>query len=112
VFIIGDDPVRLDLAASFSRPGGNLIGISILTFELEAKRLELLCELVPGAARIAVLVNPTNAQATESTLRNVEAAARAMGLQLQVINANSSREINAAFASFVRERPDALFVNA
>ena len=78
--------------------------------ELAAKRLELLRELVPGATRVAVLVNPANATATESTLRDVEAAARAMGLQIQVLNASTSREINAAFATFVRERPDALFV--
>ena len=78
--------------------------------ELAAKRLELLRELVPGAARIAVLVNPANATTTESTLRDVEAAARAMGLQIQVLNASTSREIDAAFATFVRERPDALFV--
>ena len=77
---------------------------------MAAKRLELLRELVPGAARVAVLVNPANAATTEATLRDVEAAARAMGLQIQVLNASTSREINAAFATFVRERPDALFV--
>ena len=75
-----------------------------------AKRLELLRELVPAAARVAVLVNPANATSTETTLRDVEPAARAIGLQIQVFNANTSREINAAFATFVRERPDALFV--
>jgi putative ABC transport system substrate-binding protein len=74
-----------------------------------AKRLELLRELVPGAARVAVLVNPTN-PATETTLRGTQLAARAMGLQLQVFNASTSGEIDAAFASLVRERPDALFV--
>ena len=75
-----------------------------------AKRLELLRELVPAATRVAVLVNPANATTTETTLRDVEPAARAMGLQIQVLNASTSREINAAFATFVRERPDALFV--
>ena len=80
--------------------------------ELAAKRLELLRELVPAATRVAVLVNPANAANTETTLRDVEAAARAMGLQIQVLNASTSREINAAFATFVRERPDALFVGA
>ena len=78
--------------------------------ELTAKRLELLRELVPAATRVAVLVNPTNAVTTETTLRDVAAAARAMGLQIQVLNASTSREIDAAFATFVRERPDALFV--
>ena len=77
---------------------------------MAAKRLELLRELVPAAARVAVLVNPANAANTETTLRDVEAAARAMGLQIQVLNASTSREIDAAFATFVRERPDALFV--
>ena len=78
--------------------------------ELAAKRLELLRELVPAATRVAVLVNPANAANAETTLRDVEAAARAMGLQIQVLNASTSREIDAAFATFVRERPDALFV--
>ena len=75
-----------------------------------AKRLELLRALVPGATRVAVLVNPTNATITETTLRDVEAAARAIGLQIQVLNASNSREIDAAFATLARERPDALFV--
>ena len=79
---------------------------------MTAKRLELLRELVPGAARVAVLVNPANAANAETTLRDVEPAARAMGLQIQVLNASTSREIDAAFATFVRERPDALFVGA
>ena len=110
VFTVGEDPVRLGLVASLARPGGNLTGINFFTAELAAKRLELLRELVPGAARVAVLVNPANAANTETTLRDVEAAARAMGLQIQVFNASTSREIDAAFATFVRERPDALFV--
>ena len=110
VFAVGDDPVRLGLVASLARPGGNLTGINFLSGELVAKRLELLRELVPAAARIAVLVNPANVASTETTLRDVEPAARAMGLQIQVLNASTSHEINVAFATFVRERPDALFV--
>ena len=110
VFLVPEDPVRLGLVASLARPGGNLTGFNLITGELEAKRLGLLRELVPGAARIAVLVNPANAPSAEATLRDVEPAARALGLQIQVFNAGSSREIDAAFATFVRERPDALFV--
>jgi putative tryptophan/tyrosine transport system substrate-binding protein len=110
VFAIGDDPVTHGLVASLARPGGNLTGITFFNSELVAKRLELLRELVPGAARVAVLVNPANATTTEPTLRDVEPAARAAGLQIQIFNASTSREINAAFATLVRERPDALFV--
>jgi putative ABC transport system substrate-binding protein len=110
VFIVNDDPVRLGLVASLARPGGNLTGINFVSGELVAKRLELLRELVPGAARVAVLVNPANAAATETTLRDVHPAARAVGLQILVLNADTSREIDAAFATIVRERPDALFV--
>jgi putative tryptophan/tyrosine transport system substrate-binding protein len=110
VFISAEDPVGLGLVASLARPGGNLTGFNIFNEELAAKRLELLHELVPGATRVAVLVDPTNAPASESTLRDVEAAARAMGLQIQVLEASTSREINAAFATFVHERPDALYV--
>jgi putative ABC transport system substrate-binding protein len=110
VFISAEDPVRLGLVASLARPGGNLTGINFLNNELAAKRMELLRELVPGAARVAVLVNPANATTAETTLRDAQTAARAMGLQVQVLNAGTSREINAAFASLGRERPDALFV--
>jgi len=109
VFIATEDPVKLGFVASLARPGGNLTGINIFTTELVAKRLELLRELVPGAVRVAVLVNPTYPD-SELMVRDVAAAARAMGLQIQVLNASTSREINAAFASLVRERPDALFV--
>jgi putative tryptophan/tyrosine transport system substrate-binding protein len=109
VFVVNEDPVRLGLVAGLARPGGNLTGINTFGAELVAKRLELLRELVPAAARMAVLVNPTS-RAAETTLRDAEAAARAMGLQIQVLNASTSREIDAAFATFVRERPDALFV--
>ena len=110
VFSVAEDPVKLGLVASFARPGGNLTGINFFTMELAAKRLELLRELVPAAVRVAVLVNPANAANTETTLKDVEAAARAMGLQIQILNASTSREIDAAFATFVREKPDALFV--
>jgi putative ABC transport system substrate-binding protein len=111
VFAVSEDPVRLGLVTSLARPGGNLTGINFFSSELVAKRLELLRELVPGAARIAVLVDPANSTTTERTLRDVETAARAMGLQIQILNATSSREIDAAFAATVRERADALFVS-
>jgi putative ABC transport system substrate-binding protein len=112
VFGVNEHPVKLGLVATLARPGGNATGINILSGELVAKRLELLRELVPSAARVAVLVNPTNAANTETTLRDVEGAARAIGLQIQVLNAGSSGEINAAFKTIARERPDALFVGA
>jgi putative ABC transport system substrate-binding protein len=106
-----EDPVRLGLVASLARPGGNLTGINFFNTELTAKRLEILRELVPAVIRVAVLVNPADAATTEPTVRDVDAAARAMGLQIQVLNASTSREINAAFATFVHERPDAIFVS-
>src|SRR3954468_7844027 len=109
VFTVSDDPVRLGLVASLARPGGNLTGINFVSAELVAKRLELLRALVPAATRVAVLLNPANTANTETTLRDVEPAARAVGLQVQVLNANTSHEIDAAFATIVRERPDALF---
>jgi len=110
VFGVPEDPVRLGLVASLARPGGNLTGVNFFSGELTAKRLELLRELVPGAAHVAVLVNPANAANTETTLKDVRSAARAMRLQIQIFNASISREVDAAFASFGRERPDALFV--
>jgi putative tryptophan/tyrosine transport system substrate-binding protein len=110
VFIVNEDPVRLGLVASLARPSGNLTGINIFNAELTAKRLGLLRELVPAATRVAVLVNPANAASAETTLREVEPAARALGLQIQVLNASTIREIDAAFATFARERPDALLV--
>jgi putative ABC transport system substrate-binding protein len=110
VFVVSEDPVKLGLVTSLARPGGNLTGINFLATELAAKRLELLRQLVPGATRIAVLVNPADATITETTLREAETAAGAMGLQIQVHNASSGREIEASFATFARERPDALFV--
>jgi putative ABC transport system substrate-binding protein len=110
IFIVSDDAVRLGLVASLARPGGNLTGVNFFATELVAKRLELLRELVPGATRIAVLANPVDAANTEPTLRDVEAAAPALGLQIQVIGASTSREIEGAFAKIARERPDAIFV--
>jgi putative ABC transport system substrate-binding protein len=107
VFAVAEDPVRLGFVGSLARPGGNLTGINLFTIELAAKRLELLRELVPRAARMAVLVTADNA---ETTVRDVEAAARALGLQIQVFKVSAIREIDAAFATFARERPDALFV--
>ena len=110
VFVVGEDPVRLGLVTSLARPGGNLTGINIFTSELAAKRLELLREVVPGATRIAVLVNPANAANAETTLRDVEAATRVIGLQMQVLNASTNREISTAFATLARQRSDVLFV--
>src|SRR5258707_7088277 len=110
VFGIGDDPVKLGLVSSLARPGGNATGINIFLQEITAKRLGLLHELVPKAVRIAVLVNPANTPSAEAALRDIPEAARAIGLQIQVLNASTSREIEAAFATLVRDRADALFV--
>jgi putative ABC transport system substrate-binding protein len=110
VFSTAADPVKIGLVASLARPGGNATGISFFSAELAAKRLGLLRELVPAAAHIAVLVNPTDATRAESTLRDVEAAARVIGLEVRVLEASTSGEIDAAFASIVRDHADALFV--
>jgi putative tryptophan/tyrosine transport system substrate-binding protein len=110
LFLVGDDPARLGLVASLARPGGNLTGINIFNAELAAKRLELLRELVPRATRVAVLVNPADVWLTEPQLKAVKAAAPPMGLQIQVLNADSRAEIDAAFETIGRERPDAIFV--
>jgi ABC-type uncharacterized transport system substrate-binding protein len=109
VFILSDDPVRLGLVASLARPVGNVTGVNFLNVEMTAKRLELLRALVPGAVRVAVLVNPANPNG-ETIVRDAEAAARAMGLQIQVHKAGTIGEIDAVFATFRREQPDALFV--
>jgi putative ABC transport system substrate-binding protein len=108
VFLVGDDPVRLGLVSSLARPGGNLTGINMLANELEAKRLQLLHQLVPQARRIVVLVNPASMSNTERTLRDIEPAARTIGLRLQVLKA----WIEEGFAWSEREKPDALFVGA
>jgi putative ABC transport system substrate-binding protein len=110
VFAVPEDPVGLGLVASVARPGGNATGINFFSQEVVPKRLELLLEMVPHTARVAVLVNPAAAATTETTLREVAGAARSRRLQIQVFNASNSHEINAAFASFARERPDALYV--
>ncbi len=111
VFIVSEDPVRHGLVASLARPGGNLTGVNFVTAELVAKRMELLRELVPGVKRIAVLVNPADVANTEPTLRDTEAVAGTMGLNIGIHRANSSRDIDAAFAKMVRERSEALFVS-
>jgi len=110
-FGFSGDPVGHGLVASLARPGGNATGINFFTSEVLAKRLGLLHELVPKAVRVALLVNPTNAASTGSTLRDVPEAARAIGLQIQVLNASTSREIEAAFATIAHDRVDALFVS-
>jgi ABC-type uncharacterized transport system substrate-binding protein len=109
-FGFSGDPVGHGLVASLARPGGNVTGINFFTSEVLSKRLGLLHELVPKAGRVVVLVNPTNAPSTESTLRDVPEAARAIGLQIQILNASTSREIEAAFATLAHNRADALFV--
>jgi putative tryptophan/tyrosine transport system substrate-binding protein len=110
VFGVGDDPIRLGLVASFARPGGNLTGINFFNAELTAKRLRLLHDFLPKAVRVAVLLNPANVSSTESQLRIVQEAAPTIGLQIQILNATTIGEIDAAFATLERERPDALFV--
>jgi putative ABC transport system substrate-binding protein len=110
LFLSAEDPVRMGLVASLARPAGNLTGVNFLNRELASKQLELLRELVPNAARVAVLVDPANPKITEATLRDVKPAADAMGLQIQILNASTSAEIDAVFAALARERPDALFV--
>jgi putative ABC transport system substrate-binding protein len=112
VFGVAEDPVRLGLVTSLARPGGNATGINFFVQEVVAKRLGLLHEMVPNAVRTGVLVNPANAASTEATLRDVPDAARAIGLQIQVLNASTGREIETAFATLVRERTDALLVAA
>jgi putative ABC transport system substrate-binding protein len=110
VFGVGEDPVQLGLVTNLARPGGNATGINFFSQEVVAKRLRLLHDLVPKAVRVAVLLNPANAVAAESTLRDVQEAASAIGLQIQIFNASTIGEIDAAFANLARERPDAVFV--
>jgi putative ABC transport system substrate-binding protein len=110
VFSVGDDPVRSGLVASISRPGGNATGINFLTGEVVAKRLALLHELLPDAARVAAFINPADASRAEALREEVEVAARTVGMRLQILNPSTNREIDAAFAALVRERADALFV--
>jgi ABC-type uncharacterized transport system substrate-binding protein len=110
VFGEGEDPVRLGLVASLARPGGNATGVNFFGTEVAAKRLRLLHDLVPKAVRVGVLVNPPNAAVTASTLQEVQEAAPTIGLQIRILNAGTIGEIDAAFATFARERFDALFV--
>jgi ABC-type uncharacterized transport system substrate-binding protein len=110
VFGVGEDPVKLGLVSSLARPGGNATGINVFLMELATKRLGLLRELAPRAVRVAVLINPGNVPSAEATLRDLPEAARAIGLQIQILNASTSREIEAAFATLVRDRADALVV--
>ena len=112
LFNVAEDPVKLGLVASLARPGGNATGINFFTAEVMAKRLGFLRELVPAAARVAVLVNPANVGRAQSTRGDLEPAARVLGLQLQFYDASTSKEIDAAYATLVRERPDALFVGS
>jgi ABC-type uncharacterized transport system substrate-binding protein len=111
VFTAPDDPVELGLVASLSRPGGNLTGTYFVVGELVPKRLELLREFVPAMTHVAVLVNPANPARAESQVKEAESAGRQMGLRIQIFNAGTGREINAAFATLARERPDALLVS-
>ena len=110
IFGIGEDPVKLGLVASIARPGGNATGINFLTAEVIAKRLALLHELVPGAARVAALINPTDAIRAEAVRNDLQSAVRTIAVQLQILNASSASEIDAAFTAVARERADALFV--
>ena len=112
VFAVGQDPVKLGLVASLARPGGNATGFNDFLSEVDAKRLRLLHDMVPKATRVAVLVNPANVASAAGTMQGTREAAAAMGLQLRVLNATTIAEIDAAFASFAQERPDALFVAA
>jgi putative ABC transport system substrate-binding protein len=109
VFSVNEDPVKLGLVASLARPGGNLTGVNFLNAELVTKRLEFLHELAPAARRLAVLINPTN-PAAGSTLQELELASKAIGLQIQILNATNSHEIDAAFTTLVHSRAEALFV--
>src|ERR1039457_1620400 len=108
VFGVGEDPVKLGLVASLARPAGNATGINFFVQEVVAKRLRLLHELVPKAVRIAVLVNPANASTADSTLQGTKEAAHIIGLKIQILNASTIDEIDAAFASLARESPSDL----
>ncbi|MET0632529.1 MAG: ABC transporter substrate-binding protein [Xanthobacteraceae bacterium] len=110
VFLTGADPVQAGLVASLSRPGGNLTGVTSLGVELGPKRLELLHELVPAATTIAILVNPANRSA-EIQVRDMQAAARTLGLELHILQASTERDIDAAFATLTRLRAGALVIS-
>src|SRR5215472_1520801 len=112
VFSVGGDPVKMGLVTSVARPDGNATGVNFFLGDIAAKRLELLHGLIPKAVRIAVLVNPTNTATAEAARRDVPEAERAMGLQIEFLNASTSRELEVAFDKVARDRPDALFVTA
>jgi ABC-type uncharacterized transport system substrate-binding protein len=110
VFGVTDDPVTLGLVANLARPGGNATGINFFVSEAVPKRLGLLRDLLPGAVRVAAMVNPGNVVSTDTTVREVQKAADAFGLKIQVLNASNRGEIDTAFAAMSRERAEALFV--
>jgi putative tryptophan/tyrosine transport system substrate-binding protein len=112
VFLVNEDPVKLGLVASLARPDGNLTGVNFFSGELVAKRLELLRQLVPAAKRISALINPKNAAIADTTVKEISAAVRPLGLEIQPVEAATSSEIDIAFATFQRDRPDAVFVSA
>ena len=112
VFTVPTDPVKLGFVTNLARPTGNATGIHFFVAELAAKRLEILRELLPRAVRVAVLINPAEAAIAATNLQGVEMAAHAMGLKIQVLNASTSSEIDAAFAAYVRERFDAFFISS
>jgi ABC-type uncharacterized transport system substrate-binding protein len=110
VFAVNDDPVRLGLVTSLARPGGNLTGMNFFGQETASKRLGFLHELVPGARRVAVLINPSNSAAGETTLREVQDAAAVIGLSVSILKASNAQEIESAFVTVVREGIEAIFV--
>ena len=112
VFGVAEDPVALGIVASLAHPGGNATGINFFVNEIDAKRLELMHELLPKATRFAVLINPTDATSTEATSKALKEAARAFGLDTLFFNASTLAEIDAAFTAFARERCDALFIGS
>jgi len=110
VFGVGEDPVRLGLVSSLARPGGNATGVNFFGEEVVAKGLRLLHDLVPKAVRIAVLANPANDSVSDATIREIQKVAPAIGLSVEILNATTIGEIDAAFSGFAGRRPDALFV--
>src|SRR5262249_46495629 len=110
VFVVADDPVKLGLVTSLARPDGNVTGVNFFTGELTGKRLEILHELVPTAKRVTLLVNPANVTNAETSLSEAESAARAIGLQIQILKASTSKEISTAFATFDSDPPDAVLI--
>ena len=111
VFVMGDDPVKSGAVTALNRPGGNATGVNLLTVAMEAKRLQLLHELVPNVAVVAIIVNPNNPQAAEQ-LQDLQAAARTLGAEVEVFKAGSPSDIDTAFASLVGRRAGALLVAA